>query len=250
MNNYAVTTFSLKGWKVYGKRFVDSFLQYWPIPLVVFAEGQLAPEGYRGLRELIWLDLKDDRDHEAFVAKFTHKRFNHPTDVNMMSIRFCHKVFAITSPELPGAGWRIWIDADSETKKPVKPQHIEKLLPTDKALTFLGRKGRMRPGQKAYTECGFVGYNQSNPLVLQQLVDMREIYTSGLLFTLGQHNWHDSYVFDYTRKKLIPKELWNNLSEHYQEGDLHVWPKTILGEFMVHNKGPKRKRKAYGQQTH
>lgn len=244
-DNYAVTTFSLDGWQRYGKQFVDTFLQNWPLPLFVFGEGQSCPREYRNRRELIWYDLRDDPEHEQFVAKFSGAEFNHPVDFNMMSVRFCHKVFAITSPKLPGEGWRTWIDADCWTTKMVEPFWLANLFPDNKALTFLGRKGFMRPGQKAYTECGFVGYNQSFEESIWVLAKMRALYTSGRLFTLGQHNWHDSYAFDHARQS-VPEPLLNNLSAHCPAGELHVWPKTVLGNFMIHNKGPGRKAKAYG----
>ena len=61
MNGYAVTSFSPAGYQRYGERFIDTFLQHWPITLVVFGEGQVRPEKYANCgRELLWMDLKDD----------------------------------------------------------------------------------------------------------------------------------------------------------------------------------------------
>ena len=183
MNGYAVTSFSQAGYQRYGERFIDTFLQHWPIPLVVFGEGQVRPEKYANCgRELLWMDLKDDPEHEDFCTRYAAPKFNSKTDFNMMSVKFGHKVFAITSPKLPENGWRVWIDADSETKKPVTREHIGKLFPDQAGLTFLGRKGFMRPGQPCYTECGFVGYNTKLLGVRVQLAEMREIYTTGKLF--------------------------------------------------------------------
>jgi spore coat protein CotF len=46
--------------------------------------------------------------------------------------------------------------------------------------------------------------------------------------------WHDSYVFDVVRKEFNSFKC-NNLSENID--GLNVWENTILGEYMIHNKG-------------
>jgi len=243
-----VTSFSPRGWKVYGKRFVDTFLKHWPhhVRLDVFLEGQEVPAGYEAAAQ--WHDLRDDPEHEEFCAKYAGPEFNHPRDFNMMSVKFAHKVFAITSPQLPIGEWRIWIDADSETIADVTTDWLRSVMPLDKDLAFLGRQGVMRPGQAMYTECGFVAYNTESLTVQATLQEMRRIYTSGDLFGLGTHNWHDSYVFDHCRMRLTAPSQWHNLSAHCQQ-DFHPWPKTVLANVLVHQKGPKRKLAAYGAYT-
>lgn len=244
-----VTTFSPSGWGYYGKRFVESFLKHWPqdIALHVFLEGQEPPMDYP---EVQWHDLRHDWDHEEFVSKYSGPEYNSKSDFNEMSVRFSHKVFAVTrDTALPMDGWRVWIDADTVTKADVTPEHLARLFPADKSLTYLGRRGWMRTGslQKAYTECGFVGYNLDDFRVRAMLVEMRSIYTSGKLFSLGRHNWHDSYVFDYCRDRqgFSPDRL-NDLAAGLPSHTFHPWPRTVLGEIMEHNKGPGRKAAAYG----
>lgn len=239
-----VTTFSANGWETYGKRFVESFGKHWPdeCQLHVFLENQPTPAGFP---KVDWHRLDFDPEHEAFVRKYAGKEYNHPTDFNEMSVRFCHKVFALTNKLLPMVGWRVWIDADVLFKRDVTA-FLPSLFPSGKALTYLGRQGEMRPGQPAYTECGFVGYNTDVPKVRALLHDMRAIYTTGKLFTLGKHNWHDSYVFDHCRQHLeFEPAAMNNLS--FGLPGTHVWPQSILGQFSAHQKGPKRKAEVYGQ---
>jgi len=244
-----VTTFSPSGWGYYGKRFVESFLQHWPTyaKLHVFLEGQEVPDGYPTVS---WHDLRKDWEHEEFVTKWSGPEWNSKTDYNEMSVRFCHKVFAITSLKLPQSGWRVWVDADVVTKAPIDKGWLDRTLPTGKALSFLGRKGFMRPmvSQPAYTECGFVGYNFDHPRVADMLDAMRLIYTSGELFQLGKHNWHDSYVFDYCKQRSgIPAAEMHNLAAHCEAHTFHPWPRTELGKVMEHYKGPGRKASAYGR---
>ena len=243
MNNYFVTSFSPRGYSQYGKRFIDSYLEHGPYPLIVFGEGQPCPAEYIERRELIWYDLKDDADHEAFCERNAGR--DHPHDFNMMPVKFGHKVFAITSPKLPAEGWRVWIDADVEFTAPVEPRHLNELFPGDKALTLLGRKGYMRPGQPMYSECGFVGYNQRFGSARKVLANMRKTFTSDQVFKQGRHNWHDSYTFDWWRAIHVPPEYQNNISPHTKAGQLDAWSGSILSEFCQHHKGPKAKAKAY-----
>lgn len=244
MDLHVVTTFHHSAWPVYGKRFVDSFLRNWQATLFVFGEGQSAPDGYRGMRDLIWNDLCDDPEHEAFCIRNRGK--DHPRDFNEMPVRFGHKVFAATSPKLPQTGWRVWIDADVEFTAPVEPQHLERLFPSDKMLTFLGRKGWMRRGQPAYTECGFVGYNLAHEPARNVLENMRKTFVTDDVFRQGRFNLHDSATFDRWRTWCTTPESWNDLSGHCPPQTFHVWPHSILGEFSAHHKGKRRKHQAYG----
>lgn len=242
MDHVAVTTFSQKGWKTYGKRFVESFLKHWDIPLFVYAENQPRPIIHD---RLYWFDLDHDKDRTDFI-----NRNNIPSkvgtrmDPNMQSIRFCHKVFALTAPDI-SSRWRIWIDADVETVATVNQDAMAEICPEDASLAYLGRTQALWKGQDPYSECGFVAYKTEDPKVAKMLQDMRGIYTSDQLYKLGDHNWHDSYVFDYCRKRSgIPKNRQHNLSAGIP--GLNVWQHTVLGKYMVHNKGEHLKMKAYG----
>lgn len=244
---HVVTSFHPDGWNCYGRAFLSTFLEFWPenVRISVFLEGQEPPFNHP---RVDWFDLKDDAEHEAFCQKWAGPEWNSKTDWNEMSVKFCHKVFAITSPKVrKAADWLIWIDADSETFEKVDDNWLKRVFPDKKILTYLGRTGMMRPGQVMYTETGFVGYNVSNCFGASVLHHMRHLYTSGDLFKQGRHNWHDGYTFDWARRLVNPKqETLHNLSSHCYARTMHVWPKTILGEKLVHNKGPALKSEAYG----
>lgn len=244
-----VTTFSPQGYESYGHAFLDSFLRHWPafVGLHVFLEGQRPP--FQDAR-IHWHELNDDPEHVDFCD--THAGRDDEHDWNMMPVKFCHKVFAVTSSELPRAThqahvWRVWIDADTITTKDIDEAFLARLLPTGKALAFLGRTGFMRPGQPMYTECGFVGYNVANPSACAVLHDMRALFTTGKLFGLGRHNWHDSFAFDHCRRHIgFHPDVEHNLSAHCKDGELYPWDKSILAERLEHRKGPRRKAAAYG----
>lgn len=245
---HVVTTFSPRGYEVYGKRFIDSFLLHWPrdIRLFVFTEGAAIPVTDD---RVTVLDLADDRQHLGFCSRWAGPAWNHPVDPNMQSVKFCHKVFAITSDKLPDTGVRFWIDADVETKAPVTAEWLGRVMPDEKWLSYLGRNCEFRGydglPREPYTECGFVAYRVDNAKVRALLLDMRALYTSGDLFKLGLYRWHDSYVFDHCRRALLFRdEHCLNLSA--KASGIDVWPQSILAETMKHSKGPKRKLTSYG----
>ena len=241
-SHLAVTTFSKRGYDVYGERFVESFLVHWPIPLVVFHESQECPVVHE---RLIWLNLDECPDRAAFIKRnSTPEKVGDWTNPNMQSIRFCHKVFAITDPRIPDSNWRIWLDADVETVAPVTTQALDAMCPPDKRLSFLGRLDKTW-GKEPHAECGFVGYRTGDENVRRMLEHMRHTYTSDYLYQMGHCNWHDGAVFEAAKDAYVPEDYWHNLSPGLC--GLHVWPHTVLGKYLVHHKGIQRKQKAYGE---
>lgn len=248
-----VTSFSRDGYDLYGSRFIDSFLSQWPkysplmgpVKLCVATEGFELATHHRA--EVDSFDLTHDPDHERFVQTYNGPRYNHPSDFNEMSVRFCHKVFAITSHGLPNFGWRTWIDADVTHHAPPTEDWFASIYPEGRWLSYLGRNGMMRPGQRMYSECGFVGYNVHVPQVRAMLGEMRAVYNTGRLFKLGRHNWHDSYVFDLCRKDL-PAGKQHNIAARLTGKMMHPWEETDLQLVMDHHKGPARKRIRYGRE--
>jgi hypothetical protein len=239
MENYvAITAFSPEGYDVYGEKFVRTFLQHWGIPLYVYYETQRPPITHRLVH---YVDLDQDEDRRRFTGVHdTPEKRGHEDRPNMQSIRFCHKVFAVTSCK-PDARWLLWLDADVETYARVDGGLLKKLCPEHAVLSYLGRELA-----GAYTECGFVAYRIEDLRVRFLLRDMRAVYTTGKLFELGDDHWHDSYVFDYCRHRSgIPQSAQHDLARGLR--GWHVWPDTLLGGVAWHRKGPSRKLEAYGR---
>lgn len=236
MNVHVVTTFSAAGYRCYGKRFVEGFLRHSDRPLICYHESMdvdlIAPN-------LEWRNLDMDGDRRRFMEEHGGDATKvgtsrHP---NSQSIRFCHKVFALTSAARSShAEWLVWMDADAEV---TGAPDWDRCLPSGSSLAFLGRMSM------PYTECGFVGYRLSNPRVRKMLEDMRSYYVTGEIFTRPRSDWHDSRCFDICRHRSgIPSEQQHNLSA-YVVGS-HVWPHTVLAKWSKHHKGPRRKDLAYG----
>lgn len=239
MSVNVVTTFSQDGYECYGRRFVQSFLEHAPeTPLICYHES--FPSIDVIAENLEWRNLDRDPDRKKFIAdhgkdpaKVSDARFP-----NHQSIRFCHKVFAVTdAAERCNSEWLVWLDADVViTGKP----EWEHCLPGGSSLSFLGRE------RYAYSECGFVGYRVADPKVLALLRDMRAYYTTGEIFTRPAADHHDSRCFDICRLRSgVGKEAQCSIA--FPSNQTHVWPSTPLARWSQHQKGPRRKMQVYGK---
>ncbi len=233
-----VTTFSNEGYECYGRRFVESFLAHEPWHNLVCYHESL-PSVDQIHDRLEWRNLDHDMDRQTFIARanMVPDRLGNDRHPNWQSVRFCHKVFALTNAAIRSkADWMVWLDADVVIHK--APNWMD-CLPESADLTFLGRP------QYAYTECGFVGYRLTSPAVRAMLDDMRRYYTTGEIWNRPKDDWHDSKCFDICRKRSeVPAERQVSLSR--QMPTTHVWPHTVLGAWCEHHKGPARKQRAYG----
>ena len=128
--------------------------------------------------------------------------------------------------------YMFWIDADVVFKKNITEKEvIEKFLPKKYAISFIHRP-------TYYSECGFVGYNLKNPDTKVFVKKLEEYYSS--LSLLKENEWHDSYIFDVVRKKILYKTPQFNLSPKIRKVG-NPWPDTPMAEYMDHLKGKKRK---------
>ena len=236
MNVEVVTSMSAKGLDLYGRKFISTYLEHWDAPLHVYFDGvDPLPDLGDGVT---CHALEDDPDWREFVENVPEKalRSSHP---NTQALRFCHKVFSVTdrvSEET--ADWRVWIDSDVEFTRRMDDIALATLLPPWSSVTYLGRI------DMPYSECGFVGYrlDEYGAAVLER---MRDIYVTGELYTYRDTDWHDSSTFDRACRELVPHVRQHSYSAGMR--GYHVWPETVLGKYMVHNKGPKRKVEAYGK---
>lgn len=219
-----VTSWSREGHKQYGQRFLDSFCETgWArmgVDMVVHDDDNILEDPkVRAFRA---------READA-VSKNIHR------DV----LRWSWKVFALTMPPMLTEGWMVWIDGDVEFIKTPTATFFDAVCPDDKDVSFLGR-----PWAYA-SETGFVAYNMARWTTRLLLDDMRTMYLTGTFRALD--SWTDGAVFDCCRQMATPHLRENDLSAHCESGGgLHVWPETVLAEFLTHHKGPKRKQLAYG----
>lgn len=237
----ACTSFNREGYELYGRKFLTSFVKYWDIPLVVWYEGEKPDivhdniEYYNLLSEPEVDGFIKENDLPACHGVIGRKEGGIVTNYRFQSVKFGKKVLALT--KFPtNVDWWIWIDADVVTKKKVTKAFLETVCQNNSLISYLGRK------DWDHSECGFVCYRTGHPVVRTFLSKLRDTYLSGDVYAMRE--WHDSYVFDCLRKQFSEWEwAFDNIS--FGVPGNHVWPETILGEYMEHNKGPKLKREAY-----
>ena len=225
---HLVTTCSPEGYKTYGKRCLETLVKFWPedVEIFFFHEGldkyELSPICRDRIRAR---DLAAETAISEFIADWGwHPRLNHPTDYRLQGVRFCHKVFAMTADCLPKSGIRIWLDADTETTKPIDHAYLKRCLPAENEVcSYLGRT------QWHHSETGWLGFDLKRGLgFLDELIRM---YKSGKVAALDET--HDAWVFD--RLRILNAGRFRDLSPNAV--GLDAWNHSPLGERMRHFKG-------------
>ena len=108
-------------------------------------------------------------------------------------LRFSYKVFSIYhAMQYIDTEWVIWLDADTLTHTAVTMDFLDSVSPKDCVITHLGR------GERYHSECGWVGYNKTNPMCMEFVEDFASMYKNDTMFNYTE--WHDSYLFDVQRK--------------------------------------------------
>ena len=240
MKYTVVTTFNAEGYKTYGRRMIDTFLQTWPqdVVLKVYAEGctveQTAPN----------LEVYDLESVSTPLVAFKTKWRNVPKangdlgpghkgkKFKYQAVRFAHKVYAIFhAANTCSTEWLIWMDADMVCHSPMTVEKLAQFFPNSTDLCFAGRS-------KKFTECGLYGMHITEPAVKPWLAEFQLMYDdaeSGI-FTLDE--WHDSYVFDAVRKRHTLREL--NWTAHLQMGEGHPLINCEWGAYIDHLKGERK----------
>jgi hypothetical protein len=119
------TTFSILDYHVYGSRFIETFLRYWPadIKLYIYYEGQ--PEIIND--RVIWVDFnKECYEQIEFVKRGLHIKQD---SFYRGAARFSFKAFTIIKHlEKNLDRYNIWLDADCITVKDVSLDWLHSFL--------------------------------------------------------------------------------------------------------------------------
>lgn len=244
-----ITTFHHAGLLQYGQTMIDSFDQYWPksVPLIVYTEhcAPKLPSARIHARDLLAAsaDLVAFKQRHAnnpmangLVAKDTGVPFK-DNAFKWDAVRFSHKVFAILhAAKTVQSDWLIWLDADTKTFAPVPENFLTTICNPHSMACYLGRR------EKYHSECGWVAYNLKHPDCADFMAQWQDLYVSDRLFDLREY--HDSFVFDELRRKFADQRHthFHNLSPNLPgKGPGHPFIASVLGQYMDHMKGSKRK---------
>ena len=238
------TTFNAAGYTKYGQRMIQTFLQNWPVDLVVYAEGCDVIETAPNLEVR---DISVVSELTAFKQQWQRvpkangdvssdpvrsKRKDAGKGFKWDAVRFAHKVYSIfhCAKHSP-TDWLLWIDADTVCHSPITHVDLAKLCPDTVDLCFLGRRGK-------YTECGLYAMNLRSLRTQNFLTQFQRYYDKAEqgIFTLAE--WHDSFVFDAVRKHLPLVEV--DWSGHLITGEGHPLINSDWGAYLDHLKGARK----------
>ena len=246
------TTFNAAGYENYGRRMIQTFLQNWPIDLVVYAEGCDVQESSPQLTvynlEQVSSELAAFKSRWRGVPRANgdvsadpvrSRRRDAGKGFKWDAVRFAHKVYSIFHcAKNTQSDWLIWMDADTVCHSPITLGDLERLCPDLTDLCFLGRRGK-------FSECGLYAMNLRSQRTRDFLSEFQRYYDNAEqgIFTLDE--WHDSFVFDAVRKHHPLVEL--DWSSHIITGEGHPLINSDWGAYLDHLKG---KRKTTGRSPH
>ncbi len=255
-----ITSFNKELFNSYAYRFLETFEKYAPndCSLIVMYEGNLSELSLPKFQKINLIKFSSD-SHNKFLKFFGnlkeargYKIIEKKTvylgnqleiinDFRYDAIRFSFKIFVLNEAikYIRSNAYITWIDSDVVCLKSFQCADLLRFMPDKSELmSYLGRTRFPQPNP--YSECGFLGFNQSHPNLLNFLSRVEEVYVSGEIFSLLE--WHDSWVWDHVRNEFEEMNIkFKNLSSMIMESH-HPFVNCGLGEYFDHLKGPERKK--------
>ncbi len=149
------------------------------------------------------------------------------------AVRFAHKVYSIFHcAKNTDADVLIWMDADTICHSPITINDLERMIPVDADICYLGREGK-------YTECGLYSMNLKSNQTQMFLMEFQRMYdhAEAGIFTLDE--WHDSFVFDAVKDRM-PFLKKHNWSKGIIKGEGHPLINSEWGAWLDHLKGDRK----------
>lgn len=239
------TSFSPSGYEQYGRRFILSFLEYWPetVKLVVAYDGRV--EGLIEHPRITYIALDDHADFIKFAEttthpihrgqqrracdKWTNKAYDAGYNFRFDAHKFGKKVLGMYKAYIASKRrYFIWLDADIVTFEKIPYNIVLSLFRPKKSVTRLYR------GPGYHSECGFIGFDTWEDTARMLLFCLKEVYLDHAFVNYAE--WHDSYIFD----RLV-EELSVSTYDLPHTSNGHPFINSCLGVYMDHLKGDKRK---------
>ena len=248
MNISVITTFNQAGLNAYGQRMIDTFHANWPEEIKLYLYPEKCVPMIKDPNRIIVKDLDLVEDLAAFKNKWhgvpkangdvsndpiRSRRRDAGKGFKWDAVRFAHKVYAIFDcASRQEIDILIWMDADTICHSPLTSAQIKSLIPVDKDLCFLGRKGK-------FSECGLYSLNLKSEMTRNFLREFKRMYDKAESGIFQLDEWHDSFVFDAVRAKFpFLKQL--NWSEGLITGEGHPLINSAWGAWLDHLKGDRK----------
>jgi len=252
-----ITTFNQDGLTTYGQRMIDSYIKNWPKEVKLYVYPEKCTPIISDASNISVINLESVNELMNFKEKWKNvpkangdvsndpvrsKRKDAGKGFKWHAIRFAHKVYAIFHcAKETDADILIWMDADTVCHSSISISDIEKMIPGNKDLCFLGRKGK-------YSECGLYSLNLRSEQTKMFLMEFQRMYDKAEAGIFQLEEWHDSFVFDAVRKKFpFLKQL--DWAEHLNDlrpasgnskGEGHPLINSDWGAWLDHLKGSRK----------
>ena len=226
-----ITTFSEDGYNLYGKKMIDTWLEYWPnnYKLTVYNEDYELSQKEPRLKTINLNDACPDlplfKQHSYTLMQENNRKQNNRIK---KTVKWCHKVFAMSHAlKNTDSNHLIFLDGDTRTIKPIQNDLAENLV-NDKlfAVHFEYLK------KKLHFETGLVIFNMKHQLINWLAEEIVKKYNSLDIYEMDK-TW-DGFVFAdiYQKNKLPVKDL--------SEGKQGVFCNRLIKNYIVHDVGPKK----------
>ena len=253
-----ITTFNQSGLEQYGQRMIDTFDRHWPQEIKLYVYYEKCTPVNPNPERIIFLDLDTVAPLTEFKEKWRDvpkangdvsrdqirsKRRDAGKGFKWHAVRFSHKVYAIfdCAARSP-SDTLVWMDADTVCHSTIALEKVHALIPDDKDLCYLGRKGK-------FSEFGLYSMNLNSKFIKKFLLEFQRVYDDAENGIFLMDEWHDSFVFDQVRKR-IPGINELNWSEHLGDlrpgtnnsaGEGHPLINSEWGAYLDHLKGERKK---------
>jgi hypothetical protein len=184
-----VTTFSKEGYDLYGKRWIESLLEYLPSGnnVIIYTDFNLAPPANNFIIKQF---DKEFPNHEAFRIKVNG--FFNTTEKNKAigdkTVKFSYKSFVINNELKLNDDILIWLDGDAEITNNICKEDFIKLL----NLKFLACQTEKQTHKYPHIESGILIFDCSHLDTKLFQVKFEEYYYTDKIFQLKKP--YDGYI--------------------------------------------------------
>jgi hypothetical protein len=241
MKTIYCTTFSEVGFQEYAQEFLESFLLFSDLDLILVLDEDIndlpvnsrikvITNKYSNQIQNSYKDLKKTDDY-----RFQPNRFSYKTSCVKLSYDYAKN---------NNFEFLIWIDADSLIKKQSFDNVIKSLLPEDNHIaSFFDRDSSY-----GYSETGIVCFNILHPDTEKFIYDWNDIMVSGDILKYSE--WHDAFLFSHL-VRARPHDTFKYLCRSLNLKSSHpIFEYNKTREVVEHLKGKIRKKLGFNPERY
>lgn len=219
-----VTSFGREGYDLYGKRFIETYVEHVNIPIDIYVEDDYEYEKHDCITYRPLLKIQGIEEYLALCyhmpAAQGHLWGEDKRNYRFDTFRFCRKSFAQIDAASRDPTTMYWIDADVEFKEDFGFPAFSSFM------CYLGRP-------EWHSCASFVGWNLHHPMSGEFWKRYWLLHVTGTIFCLPE--WHDSFVLDWLREQSgVPA---TDLAKGMElKGPANVFD-AVFGDTAHHKKG-------------